>query len=130
MPADPDTRANRTGAGSPNLNRNRKRARARRRRIRRIILTFIILILIAAAAGAALLFKKFGTSKEKADLNKYYGIQNENQLAVVVNNTICKRKGIMSDGHAYVEYSTVRDYINNTFYWDVNENMLLYTLPG
>lgn len=129
MPADPDTRANRTGAGSPNLNRNRKRARARRRRIRRIILTFIILILIAAAAGAAFLFKKFGTSKEKADLNKYYGIQNETQLAVVVNNTIAKGSGIMSDGHAYVEYSTVRDYINNTFYWDANENMLLYTLP-
>ena len=114
-PTDPDTRANRSGAGSPNMNRNRKRARARQRRLRRIILTFIILIVIVAAIGAAFLFQRFGSSKEKADLDKYYGIQSENQLAVIVNNTIAKGSGIMSDGHAYVEYSTVRDYINNKF---------------
>lgn len=126
-PTDPNTSANRSGAEA--LARNRKKARARKRRIRRIILTFGALILAAAALCAAFLYQRFSPSKEKADLNKYYGIQNENQLAVVVNNTIAEGSGIMSDGHAYVEYSTVRNYINNTFYWDANENKLLYALP-
>lgn len=126
-PSDPNTSANRSGADS--IARNRKKARARKRRIRRIILTFAALILIAAALCAAFLYQRFSPSKEKADLNKYYGIQNENQLAVIVNNTIAEGSGIMSDGQAYVEYSTVRNYINNTFYWDANENLLLYALP-
>ena len=33
------------------------------------------------------------------------------------------------DGQVYVSYETVRDYLNIRFYWDANENILLYTLP-
>ena len=35
----------------------------------------------------------------------------------------------MYDGQYYVEYSIVRKMINKRFYWDSNENLLLYTLP-
>lgn len=38
--------------------------------------------------------------------------------------------GMMIDGRPYVEYSVVRDYLNERFYWDGNENILLYTLPN
>ena len=37
--------------------------------------------------------------------------------------------GIVIDGNAYVEYSIVRDFLNERFYVDHNENLLLYTLP-
>ena len=37
--------------------------------------------------------------------------------------------GIIIDGNAYVEYSVVRDFLNERFYVDHNENLLLYTLP-
>ena len=40
------------------------------------------------------------------------------------------REECFPDGKAYVEYSLVRDYINERFYWDPNENTLLYTLPN
>ena len=63
-------------------------------------------------------------------MDEYYGIKSENQLAVVVNNEILEPGGMLSDGKAYVEYSLVRDYINERFYWDPNENTLLYTLPN
>ena len=33
------------------------------------------------------------------------------------------------DGQYYLEYSVVREHINKRFYWDPNENVLLYTLP-
>ena len=33
------------------------------------------------------------------------------------------------DGHLYLSYEVVRDYLNDRFYWDPNENILLYTLP-
>lgn len=38
--------------------------------------------------------------------------------------------GKMYDGQYYIEYSVVRDQINKRFYWDSNENVLLYTLPS
>ncbi|MFR8238836.1 MAG: glycosyl hydrolase family 18 protein [Dorea sp.] len=109
----------------------RRRSQAKRRRQRTIILkgifTFIIIVGIIAAL---FLWRRYGPSKERADLDEYYGIKSENQLAVVVNNEILEPGGMLSDGKAYVEYSLVRDYINERFYWDPNENTLLYTLPN
>ena len=102
----------------------------RRRRKRNLGLKIVLLmILIITAVAAAFLWKRYGPSKELADLKEYYGIENENQLAVIVNNQITEPRGKIEDGKAYVQYELVRDYINNRFYWDPNENIMLYTLP-
>lgn len=111
--------------------RRRRRPQSRRRRKRNLMLKIIFFFIIIVGAVAGLLFwKKYGPTKEKADLNQYYGIQNENQLAVIVNNSVLEANGMISDGKAYVEYSIVRDFINERFYWDPNENIMLYTLPN
>ena len=111
--------------------RRRGRRQARRRRIRNLLVTLMILIIFLAMAAAALfVWRKYGPTKEKADLNRYYGIENENQLAVIVDDQVLQPGGMISDGKVYVEYSIVRDYINQRFYWDPNENLLLYVLPN
>lgn len=110
--------------------RNSRRAYLKRRRQRdltRKIVFFIALIVVVI--GGALLLKFFSPSKEKANLDKYYGIQNENQLAIIIDNEVIGAQGTIIEGKPYVEYSVIRDYLNNRFYLDVNENILLYTLP-
>ena len=117
-------------SGKSSRSRNRKRARARKRRQRNLAMkVFLFIIIIVGVIGGAFLLKKYGPTKEKADLNEYYGIQKENQLAVIVDNEVLGASGIMLDGKPYVEYSVVRDYLNGRFYVDFNENILLYTLP-
>lgn len=109
----------------------RRRAQAKRRRKRSIILKGIFtLFIVVSILIAFFVWKKYGATKERADLNGYYGIKNENQLAVVINNGVMEPAGILSEGKVYVEYSLVRDFINERFYWDSNENILLYTLPN
>ena len=111
--------------------RRRRRPQSRRRRKRNLMLKIIFFIILVVGTVAGLfLWKRYGPTKEKADLDKYYGIQNENQLAVIINNGVLEPKGMISEGKAYIEYGTVRDYINERFYWDPNENIMLYTLPG
>ena len=110
--------------------RNSRRAYLKRRRQKDLMLkTILFIVLIVGVIGGALLIKLFGPSKERVNLDKYYGIKNENQLAVIIDNEIVGAQGIILDGNPYVEYSVVRDYLNNRFYVDVNENILLYTLP-
>ena len=82
------------------------------------------------AIAGFIFWKIYGPTKESADLNTYYGIENEDQLAIIVNNEVLGAQGMISDGKAYVEYSIVRDYINERFYWDPHENIMLYTLPN
>lgn len=111
--------------------RRRRRPQSRRRRKRNLMLKIIFFIILVVGTVAGLfLWKRYGPTKEKADLDKYYGIQNENQLAVIINNGVLEPTGMISEGKAYIEYGTVRDYINERFYWDSNENIMLYTLPG
>ena len=96
----------------------------------------IVLLLIIGAVGALAVWKKYGPSKEKADLEQYYGLTSEDDLAVIVNNRVIKNDesgvpaGKLIDGEAYIEYSVVRKLINSRFYWDPNESVMLYTLPN
>lgn len=107
-----------------------RRPQTKRRRRRNLgIRICLTVILIIAAIAAVFLWKRYSPSKEKANLDKYYGIEQEGQLAIVVNNEVVAPKGMIADGKAYIQYEIVRDYINSRFYWDPNENILLYTLP-
>lgn len=103
-------------------------SKRKRKRNLGLKIALLILLIIAAVIGA-FLWKRYSPSKEKYDLNKYYGIENENQLALTVDNQVVEPHGMIADGKAYVQYDVVRKYINSRFYWDPNENVLLYMLP-
>lgn len=144
-----ERRRKRTPAyGRPDAPRKRrpvKRSRrARRRRRNAVIRWMIFIVLVIAAAGGFLLWKKYGSSNEKADLEQYYDIGAEDEVAVVIDHEVVRENadvteaegaepapipGRVYDGQYYIEYSVVRDRINGRFYWDPNENVLLYTLP-
>lgn len=141
----PDRNAQRPGS-SPGADRRpgRRSSRARRRRRNAIIRWLIFIILIIAVIGGFAIWRKYGPSNERADLNQYYELDAENDVAVVVNNEVVRSSegaaegeaaessapGKIYDGQYYIEYSVVHERINKRFYWDPNENILLYTLPG
>ena len=107
-----------------------RKAQTKRKRKRRVGLMILLLIILGIAAIAgAFLWKKYSPSKERMDVKKYYGIENDSQMAITVDDQIVEPHGMISDGKAYVQYEVVRDYINSRFYWDPNENVLLYMLP-
>ena len=109
--------------------RNSRRAYIKRKRRQDLtIKATIFIVLIASVIGGAFLIKKFGPSKDVVNVDKYYGIKKENQLAITIDNEVVGAKGMLYDGKPYVEYAVVRDYLNKRFYLDVNENILLYTL--
>lgn len=116
---------------SSNRSSASRKAKARRRRRRNLGLRiFLSVVLVIAIIIAAFLWKRYSPTKETYDLNQYYGIEKEGQMAIIVDNTVTEPRGMIADGKAYVQYETVRDYINSRFYWDPNENVLLYTLPN
>lgn len=132
------------GRRKPGRPGQRKRSsRARRRRRNAVIRWLIFIILILAAAGGFLIWQRYGASDEKADLEQYYGLDQEDEIALVINNEVVREDadtteadtgsapvpGKVYDGQYYVEYSVVRERINKRFYWDPNESVLLYTLP-
>lgn len=128
---------------APRKKAEKRSSRARRRRRNTVIRWLIFTVLILAAIGGIFIWWRYGSSNEKADLEQYYELEEENDVAVVVNNDVVRRSGRAAaqqtdtapapgkiyDDQYYVEYTVVRDLINKRFYWDSNENVLLYTLP-
>lgn len=97
--------------------------------------------MIIIAIGGFVIWKRYGSTNEKADLKQYYGVESETDPALVIDDQVVKRfqnaeEGNtpdpvkVYDGQYYVEYSVAHNRINKRFYWDSNENVLLYTLPG
>ena len=143
----PDRYAQRPAGGShpPHRHRpGRRSSRARRRRRNAMIRWMIFIVLILAAIGGFLIWKRYGASNERADLEQYYELSSEDEVAVVVNNEVIRENddeqaaseeteippaGKVYGDQYYIEYSVVRDNINKRFYWDPNENIMLYTLP-
>ena len=101
-------------SANPN-NRNRMRAKRARRRKRNIkVFLLLLLLLVIGVAGGLFVWQRYGPSNEMADLNEYYGIESEEQMAVIINNEVIRDDetgnavGRIIDGEAYVEYSVVR----------------------
>lgn len=111
---------------------NAKRIKARKKKRSRVLKIFAVLLLlclVVVGIGGVLILKRYGPSDEKANLNEYYGLADDNEVAVILNNEVIGSGGRIIDGIPYVEYSILRSHINNRVYWDSNEHLLLYSLP-
>lgn len=87
-------------------------------------------ILLLLAIGVYWIWDlKYGPSDEKMDLSLYFNLDQEEDLAVIVNQQVLEEKGVILDGRAYVSTNVVHDHINSRFYWDSAENKYIYTLP-
>lgn len=88
---------------------------------------FIAIVIMIA--GISMLIKKYSPSKERVDLNAYYNIQNEDDMAIILDNEQLEEVAKYWDGHVYLEYRVVQDKLNQRFYWDFYENILRYVTP-
>ncbi|MDR1801848.1 MAG: SH3 domain-containing protein [Lachnospiraceae bacterium] len=111
----------------------RRKARAKRKRRRKILgklLSFLVVFLAIVGLVAYFGWKRYSPTKERADLTQYFKITANDQLAVIFNNEVVEPCAISSEGTAYLQFDVIRDKLNDRFYWDSNENLLLYTLPN
>lgn len=88
-------------------------------------ITLIIVVLLFMLLGN--LIEKYTPSKERQELSDYYKQSSDADVAVIFNNEVLDVHGKLIDGNVYLDYKTVHNLINDRFYWDSNENKLLYT---
>lgn len=109
------------------MSRNKKK-----RSIKPLIAALGIIIVIVGIA-LAVIITKYGPSNTQADLSSYFslteGQQEAGQAAVVLNNEIIESKALINEGSVYINIDTVTSNLNSRFYWDSNEQLLIYTTP-
>lgn len=95
-----------------------------------ILITIVLIILLGAGFAFTFLYDKYSYSTERADLQEYYGLENEEQVAIVLQDELLTDKAILRDGIYYLDLNTIHTYFNERFYLDnsvVDEALLIYT---
>ena len=126
----PDS-VNRRPRPAQDIPERRTTVRSKRRRRKKALQIQIIfcLVLLIAIVGGTLFWIKYGPTKDTYDMNKYFAIGGEGQMGLTVDDEVLEAYAMKYGDEVYLPYEIVRDHINQRFYWDPNENILLYTLP-
>lgn len=95
-----------------------------------IMIAIALIIIIGGVSFGSRLVEKFSYSRERADLSAYYHISDSGDAAIVLQDEIVEERARVIDGTWYLDLDTVHKYLNDRFYMDRNEDLLLYTLPG
>ena len=94
-----------------------------------ITVLVLLFIFILAGSGLGVFFaKKYMPSNELADKSRVFGIKG-GQVALILDNQVQEEKGIYEDGQVYLPVDWVNEHLNERFYWDEGEKLLVYALP-
>ena len=94
-----------------------------------ITVLVLLFIFILAGGGLGVLFaKKYMPSNELADKSRIFGIK-DGQVALILDNQVQEEKGIYEGGQVYLPVDWVNEHLNQRFYWDEGEKLLVYALP-
>ncbi len=94
-----------------------------------VIVALLLIMIIGGAAVGKMLWDKYSYGKEKADLDEYFQVSGEGECAIVLQDEMIEEKAIVRDGVCYLDMATVHKYLNDTFYVNMAEKLMLYTTP-
>lgn len=94
-----------------------------------VLVAIALIIIIGGIAFGAKIIEKYSYSREKADLYEYFHITKDEEVPIILQDELIEEKAVMYNGTCYFDLATVQKYLNDRFYIDPVEQLLLYTTP-
>ena len=94
-----------------------------------VIVAILLILVIGGCALGKVLLDKYSYSKEEADWNEFYQVSENDRSAIILQNEMVEEQGLIKDGVCYFDLASVHKYMNEVFYADMTENLLLYATP-
>ena len=100
-----------------------------KKRILPVIIAILLILVIAGGALGKVLLDKYSYSKEEADWNEFYQVSESDRSAIILQDVMVEEQALIRDDVCYFDLATVHKYMNEVFYADMTENLLLYANP-
>lgn len=91
-----------------------------------VIVALVLIVIVAVVGFGSRLLEKYSYSREVADLDEYYGVS-EGELAIILQDERISGKAFLKEGQVYFDMTTIKTCLNEGFYADRKEQLLLYT---
>ena len=89
----------------------------------------IILLLVMGGVFFKVYYDHYMYTDERADLNEYYGVQDEDDFPIIYENLVSEMHARRFDGECYMDLETARSLLNSRFYYGTQDDTLIYCLP-
>ena len=99
---------------------------------KKVIPAIIIIVLIFVFAGVFVLqqfMKRYSYSTEKADLDAYFGVTSATDVPIILGNEFIEEHAQILDGYYYMDFDSVQQYLNDRFYYGIEDGLFIYTTP-
>lgn len=99
-------------------------------KIKILIYSISTLLIVFFVISFIYVFKKYSYSNNSLNPNEYFKLSNDNDVAICLNDTVCEEKGLFKNNTYYLPYRFVINNLNDRFYYDIESNSLLFTIPN
>lgn len=106
-----------------------KKKRKKPKKFLPVLVAVALIMVIGGAALGSLVLSKYSYSDEQMDLWEYYGLSGKDEVAIVLGNEYIETKAKLYQGMYYLDFDAVQSLLNDRFYHDAGEGLLLYTTP-
>ena len=89
----------------------------------------VLALLVAVAGTVTFVITRFTGTKEVMDGRLYFNMTEENDIGLVVNQTVSEIPAKTIDGKIYLPYETTAGEINGSFFVSHDETTLIVTTP-
>ena len=98
-----------------------------KKRVITVLVPVVLIFIVMAAVLGSWIVERYSYSKNKADLNEYFGLTRADEVAMVVQDAIVDDRAVLRDNVVYFALSTVETYFTDRFYVNALEQVLLFT---
>ncbi len=91
------------------------------------IFIIALILIIGGIYAGQIAYQHYSYSTEKADLNSYFKISDEQDTAIILGNEMISERARLIDGYYYMDFPTVQKLLNDRFYYGQADNVLVYT---
>ena len=100
------------------------------KRYKPIIAVGVLIFLVAVIGIISHVVMKYVPSREKMDLNEYYGQPADGEIALVLGTEKLDERGLIDGERVYLPLDVVNTYLNQRYYWDSENQQILYATPS
>ena len=94
-----------------------------------VLIAIALIIVIGGVGLLTMIVKKYSYSDTKMDLNEYFGLYRMDEVAIILQNEQIETRAKLDGGVYYLDFVSVQKLLNDRFYADAAEMLLLYTTP-
>ena len=100
-----------------------------KKKVMPVMIAILLILIIGGCTLGKVLYDKYSYSREQADWNEFYQVSESDKSAIILQDEMVEEQALIKDNICYFDLTTVHKYMNEVFYADLTENLLLYATP-